>query len=46
MIKTNKINKNWLKVFDIIINPKLDEKINWKNLSISKINIKLKETNF
>ena len=46
MIKRKKVNNNRSKLFGVIINPKLNEKINWKNLSIPEINLKLKEIKF
>ena len=46
MIKAKNVNKNRSKLFGIIINPKLSEKTNWKDLSISEINLKLKEIKF
>ena len=46
MIKAKNVNKNRSRLFGIVINPKLSEKINWKDLSISEINLKLKEVKF
>ena len=46
MIEAKKVNKNRSKLFGVVINPKLNEKINWENFSISDINLKLKEIKF
>ena len=46
MIKEKIGNKNRSKLFGIVINPKLDEKINWKDFSILEINSTLKEIEF
>ena len=46
MVKTKKVNKNQSKLFGIVINPKLDKRINWKSLSILEVGEKLKEVKF
>lgn len=44
--KEKKKNMNRSKLFGIVINPKLDQSINWKDMSILEIDNKLKELNF
>ena len=44
--KEKKKNMNRSKLFDIVINPKLDQITNWKDMSILEIDDKLKELNF
>ena len=46
MLKTKKVNKNRSKLFGVVINPKLDERINWKGLSSLEVGEKLKEMKF
>ena len=46
MIKEKIVNKNRSKLFGVVINPKLDEKINWRDFSILEINSKLRELKF
>ena len=44
--KEKKKNLNRSKLFGIVINPKLDQSINWKDMSVLEIDNKLKELNF
>ena len=46
MVKTKKVNKNQSKLFGIVINPKLDERMNWESLSSLEVGEKLKEMKF
>lgn len=46
MEKKKKVNKNRSKFFGIVINPKLDKRINWKSLSFLEVGEKLKEMKF
>ena len=46
MIKTKKVNKNRSKLFGIVINPKLDERMSWESLSSVELGEKLKELKF
>ena len=46
MVKTKKVNKNRSKLFGIVINPKLDERITWESLSSLEVGEKLKELKF
>lgn len=46
MVKTKKVNKNRSKLFGIVINPKLDERMNWESLSSLEVGEKLKEMKF
>lgn len=46
MKKETSINRNRSKLFGVVINPKLSEKIDWKKMSILEIGEKLKQTKF
>lgn len=46
MAKTKKISKNRLKLFGVVINLKLDERMNWGSLSSLEVRKKLKEMKF
>lgn len=47
VMKNSKIvNRNRSKLFGIVINPKLSEIVDWKNMSISEIGEKLKQLRF
>jgi len=41
MAKTKKVNKNRSKLFGVVINPKLDERMNWESLSSLEVEEKL-----
>lgn len=46
MKKNYKSNKNRSKLFGVVINPELSEKVNWENMSVLEIGEKLKYINF
>ena len=43
MKNSRSVNKNRSKLFEVVINPNLSEKLDWKNISISEIGDKLKQ---
>ena len=46
MVKTKKVNKNRSKLFGVVINPKLYERMSWESLSSLEVGEKLKELKF
>ena len=46
MKKNYKSNKNKSKLYGVVINPELSEKVNWENMSALEIGEKLKHINF